>query len=109
MKVAIVLLALVFASPAHAEVASCYGREHGQTRTAQGKNYDPSRLTAAHRTLPFGTHVRVTRGRRSIIVTINDRGPWVRGRDIDLSNGSCRALGFYGVSHVTLIKGSWGM
>lgn len=51
------------ASIARAEIASCYGREHGQTRTATGANYNPWGLTAAHRTLPFGTRVVVTNRR----------------------------------------------
>jgi rare lipoprotein A len=100
------LAALIFCaslSAAHAAVASCYGRENHQFRTAQGKPYDPSLLTAAHRTLPFGTTVRVTlRNGRFVTVRINDRGPYVRGRDIDLSLGSCRALGFSGVAPVSL-------
>src|SRR5271166_4984761 len=89
---------------AHAEVASCYGREHGQTRTAEGHLYDPSRLTAAHRALPFGTAIRVTnlRNGRSVIVRINDRGPFVRGRDIDLSLVACSAIGNSGLARVRL-------
>jgi rare lipoprotein A len=102
-----ILAALIFClvvTSARAETASCYGTEHGQTRTAQGKPYDPRGLTAAHRTLPFGTRVRVTNlgNGRSVTVTINDRGPFVRGRAIDLSLGSCRALGFSGLATVRL-------
>lgn len=80
---------------AQAEIASCYGREAGQTRTATGATYNPRGLTAAHRTLPFGTRLRVTNRRngRVVTVTINDRGPFVRGRTIDLSLGACRAIG----------------
>jgi rare lipoprotein A len=89
---------------AHAEVASCYGREHGQTRTADGHPYDPSRLTAAHRALPFGTAIRVTnlRNGRSVTVSINDRGPFVRGRDIDLSLAACSAISNSGLARVRL-------
>lgn len=89
----------------HAEVASCYGREHGQTRTATGAAYDPWQLTAAHRTLPFGTRVMVTnrRNSRTVMVTINDRGPaaWTH-RAIDLSLGACRAIGNRGLAPVFL-------
>ena len=53
-------------------------------------------MTAAHRSLPFGTKLRVTRGDRSVIVTINDRGPFVRGRVLDLSTGAARAIGLTG-------------
>ncbi|MGA7165289.1 MAG: septal ring lytic transglycosylase RlpA family protein, partial [Pseudolabrys sp.] len=59
---------------------------------------------AAHRTLPFGTHVRVTNksNGRSVVVRINDRGPFVRGRIIDLTPAAASALGFSGLAHVTL-------
>ena len=61
-------------------------------------------MTAAHRSLPFGTRVRVSDRRtgRSVVVRINDRGPFVRGRIIDLSRGSARALGMGGTSYVSL-------
>lgn len=76
---------------------------HGQ-RTASGGRYNPHGLTAAHRTLPFGTKVRVTHSRsgRTVVVTINDRGPFIRGRVIDLSLGAARVLGMTGagVAHV---------
>jgi len=99
------LIVCAVAGVAHAELASCYGREHGQTRTATGAAYDPLRLTAAHRSLPFGTQVLVTNphNRRSVIVTINDRGPaaWTH-RAIDLSLGACRAIGNSGLARVFL-------
>lgn len=62
--------------------------------TASGERFDPSQLTAAHRTLPFGTRVRVTNTRngRSVIVRINDRGPFAKGRIIDLSKAAARTL-----------------
>ena len=61
-------------------------------------------MTAAHRTLPFGTMVRVTNRRsgRSVVVRINDRGPFVRGRVIDITTAAARVLGFSGVAPVTL-------
>jgi rare lipoprotein A len=105
MRVFLAALTLCLALPARAEIASCYGREHGQTRTATGANYDPSGLTAAHRTLPFGTLVLVTDARsgRAVTVTINDRGPaaWTH-RAIDLSLGACRAIGSNGLARVSL-------
>jgi rare lipoprotein A len=58
-------------------------------------------MTAAHRTLPFGTRVRVTHGERSVVVVINDRGPFVRGRVLDLSTGAAQAIGLGGVGRVT--------
>lgn len=65
------------------------------TRTATGERFNPQDLTAAHRTLPFGTRVRVTNNwnGRSVIVRINDRGPFIRGRIIDVSLGAARQLG----------------
>jgi rare lipoprotein A len=64
-------------------------------RVASGGRFSPNELTAAHRTLPFGTRVRVTDAKtgRSVIVTINDRGPFGKGRVIDLSLAAARALG----------------
>jgi len=62
-------------------------------RTASGARFDPTAMTAAHRFLPFGTKVRVTRGARAVVVTINDRGPFIRGRIIDLTPAAARALG----------------
>jgi rare lipoprotein A len=65
------------------------------THVATGAPYDPDGLTAAHRTLPFGTQLRVTdlMSRKSVVVTINDRGPFVRGRVLDLSRGAALVLG----------------
>ena len=73
-------------------------------RTANGEYARAGALTAAHRTLPFGTMVRVTNSRtgRSVVVRINDRGPFVRGRVIDLTPAGARALGFSGLAPVTL-------
>lgn len=76
-------------------VASFYARKFEGRRTASGERYDPDALTAAHQSLPFGTRVRVTHleSRRSVVVTINDRGPFRRGRIIDLSRRAARELG----------------
>ena len=81
-------------------VASYYGNESG-SRTASGQRFNQNAMTAAHRTLPFGTRLRVTHGSRSVVVTINDRGPFVRGRVLDLSTGAARAIGLAGVGRVT--------
>lgn len=76
-------------------IASWYGYDSG---TASGEPFRPNGLTAAHRSLPFGTKVRVINlnNGRSVIVRINDRGPFIRGRVIDLSTGAARALGMLG-------------
>jgi len=73
-------------------------------RTANGEYAHAGRLTAAHRTLPFGTRVRVTNRRngRSVVVRINDRGPFIRGRVIDLTPAAARAIGFNGLAQVSL-------
>jgi rare lipoprotein A len=87
-------------------IASVYSTESG-TGTASGQRLNPGALTAAHRTLPFGTKVRVTNKRngRSVVVTINDRGPFVRGRVIDLTPAGARVLGFSGLTQVVLEVG----
>jgi rare lipoprotein A len=87
-------------------VASYYGPGfHGRT-TANGERFDANALTAAHRTLPFGTRVKVTNPAtgRSVVVRINDRGPFRRGREIDLSARAARMLGLYrrGIGEVIL-------
>jgi len=82
--------------PTQKGIASWYGGEF--KRTASGERYDPWSLTAAHRKLPFGTRVRVTsvRTQRSVIVRINNRGPYARGRIIDVSKGAASKLGMLG-------------
>jgi rare lipoprotein A len=73
-------------------MASFYGNESG-SKTASGQRFNQNAMTAAHRSLPFGTKLRVTHGGRSVVVTINDRGPFIRGRVLDLSTGAARAIG----------------
>jgi rare lipoprotein A len=82
--------------------ASFYGNESG-SRTASGQRFNQNAMTAAHRSLPFGTKLRVTHRGQSVVVTINDRGPFIRGRVLDLSKGAARAIGLTGagVGHVT--------
>ena len=81
--------------------ASYYGSESG-SRTASGARYNPMGMTAAHRSLPFGTKLKVTHGSRSVVVTVNDRGPFIRGRVLDLSKGAAQVIGLTGrgVGHV---------
>jgi len=81
-------------------VASFYGNESG-SKTASGERFSENAMTCAHRSLPFGTKLRVTHGGRSVIVTVNDRGPFVRGRVLDLSTAAARALGIDGLGEVT--------
>lgn len=86
--------------------ASTYGNGdgyHGKL-TASGERYDQWQLTAAHKTLPFGTKIKVTnmRNGKTVVVRITDRGPFTPGRIIDLSTASARALGMYGLTLVKL-------
>jgi len=81
-------------------VASTYGNESG-SQTASGQRFNENAMTCAHRSLPFGTKLRVTHGGRSVVVTVNDRGPFVRGRVLDLSTGAARAIGLSGLGQVT--------
>jgi rare lipoprotein A len=76
--------------------ASWYGRESSGNNTANGENFDPRRLTAAHKTLPMPVLVRVTNleNNRSIVLRINDRGPFIPGRLIDVSEAAADELGF---------------
>ena len=90
---------------AEARIASVYA--YAGHRIASGERAQPNGLTAAHRSLPFGTRVRVTNksNGRSVIVRINDRGPFLRGRVIDLSPAAANALGVSGLARVTLQAG----
>jgi rare lipoprotein A len=98
-------LSMIAAASVAAEtgIASIYSTESG-TGTASGQKLNPSALTAAHKKLPFGTKVRVTNHKngKSVVVTINDRGPFIRGRIIDLTPAGARALGFSGLTPVTV-------
>jgi rare lipoprotein A len=106
------LLGLNLVNPASAEsgIASVYAyggdRHAGGAKTASGERLNPSALTAAHRTLPFGTKVQVINRRngRTVNVRINDRGPFIRGRVIDLTPAAARALGFSGLAPVTIVR-----
>jgi len=73
-------------------LASWYGEESGN-RTANGEKFDPSGLTAAHKTLAFGTKVRVELDGKSAVVRVNDRGPFVKGREFDLSRKTAERIG----------------
>jgi rare lipoprotein A len=85
-------------------IASWYGAEFAGRSTANGEKFDPRALTAAHRTLPFGTclHVEMISTGRSVDVRINDRGPFVAGRLIDLSQAAAKQIGLVGLGRVRL-------
>lgn len=80
--------------------SSWYGNEFNGRPTASGERFDQYEFTGAHRTLPFGTWLRVTFRGRSVVVKVNDRGPFVKGRALDLSRGAAEAIGLTGVQWV---------
>jgi rare lipoprotein A len=85
-------------------MASYYGRELAGNRTASGEAFDPADLTAAHRSLPFGSRVRVTNQRNgmSVIVRINDRGPFARARVIDISQAAAEQIDMVRSGHAAV-------
>jgi rare lipoprotein A len=103
---AILMVGLTGAAQAshHAGGMSGVASVYSGGRTANGEHASAGGLTAAHRSLPFGTLVKVTnrRSQRSVVVRINDRGPFVGGRVIDLTPAAARAVGFSGLAPVTL-------
>jgi rare lipoprotein A len=95
-----VLMAAVLCSalPAQAEAerttnASWYGKHWAGRKTASGERFNPNHMTAASKHLPMGTRILVTNGDRHVVVRINDRGPYVRGRGLDLAEAAARQLG----------------
>ena len=96
------LFVSVIGVPMAASAQSGLASVYSGGRTANGERAAASGLTAAHRTLPFGTMVRVTNKHtgRSVVVRINDRGPFVRGRVIDVTPAAAHALGFSGLAPV---------
>ena len=93
---------------AHATIASWYdcakpGECSKSKITANGEKFNPNALTAAHKTLPFGTKVRIIHKGRSVVVRINDRGPFIKGRHIDLSRAAARKIGCHGVCRVQMV------
>jgi len=85
-------------------IASYYGKEFHGRKTANGETFDMNAMTAAHRTLPFGTMVRVTNlaNDQSVTVRINDRGPFIKGRIIDLSYGAAKSIDLLSIGQVKL-------
>ena len=87
-------------------VASWYGKQFNGKLTASGKRFNMYAMTCAHKTLKFGTKLRVTNpdNNKSVIVTVNDRGPFIRGRDLDLSYGAAKKIGIVrkGVARVKM-------
>jgi rare lipoprotein A len=88
----------------HAAPQSGIASTYSDSKTASGERMKSGELTAAHRSLPFGTKIKVTNHHtgRSVVVRINDRGPFVKGRVIDLSPAAARAIGVNGLAQVSL-------
>lgn len=103
IKLAFIIAAFLvgwWITPGDAEtmVASYYGYESG-THTASGERFQPLADTCAHKRLPFGTRLRVTYRGRSVVCRVNDRGPFIAGRDLDLSLGLARRIGLVSAGH----------
>ena len=94
ISLASLVSASAFAGEAHVSQGKASYYSSG-SRTASGEHFNPNGLTAAHRSLPFGTRLRVTNvsNGRTVVVRVNDRGPFVRGRMLDLSRGAAKAIG----------------
>jgi rare lipoprotein A len=99
------LSACITINTAHAEIASVYGGSDGLcgSRTANGERVNCSAMTAAHRTLPFGTRITVCH-HGCVVVRINDRGPFAPGRQFDLTPAAARAIGLTEIGHVSLSR-----
>ena len=101
---ALALLSLAQGSASASEngIASSYPYSYQGRRTASGERLDAHAMTCAHKTHPFGSMLRVSSGQHSIICRVTDRGPFVRGRVIDLTPVGAKALGFSGLASVTI-------
>lgn len=109
MRLVTALIVIFISTPAFAEQtmrATWYGHELAGNRTASGEKFNPDGLTAAHRSLPFGTCLRVRNPRtgRSVAVRVNDRGPFTKGISLDLSYGAAQAIGMHSTQTVTVKK-----
>lgn len=102
----IAFILVIYSTPVFAgqTVATWYGNEHAGKRTASGEKFNPNGLTAAHRSLPFGTCLRVSNPKsgRSVSVRVNDRGPFTKGVSLDLSHGAARAIGMSSTQSVNV-------
>ena len=89
------LISAAFALPGQM-TTSWYGEKFAGRQTANGEIFDPNLLTAAHKTLPFGTRLELTNPetKQSVVVRVNDRGPFIKGRHLDVSRAAAEALGF---------------
>ena len=94
MRFLLIIISLFLTTEAYSKSGTMVASWYQQPgRTASGERFKPSKLTAAHRKLPFGTRLLLTYKNKRVIVRINDRGPHIRGRHIDLSRAAARRLG----------------
>jgi rare lipoprotein A len=103
---AIVLALVAFPATVWAEsgIASSYPYSYQGRRTANGERLNPQAMTCAHKRHPFGSVLRVSNGQRTITCRVTDRGPFVRGRVIDITPAGARALGISGLGKVTIVR-----
>jgi len=103
---AIVVALATFPSTVWAEsgIASFYPHSYQGRRTANGERFNPQAMTCAHKRHPFGSMLRVSTGQRTITCRVTDRGPFVRGRVIDITPAGARALGISGLGKVTIVR-----
>lgn len=103
MKYFFIVLAVCMSTTCvKAETASWYGAELQGRKTANGERFNRHAYTAAHRSLPFNSRITVCRNRKCVTVRINDRGPFVKGRSIDLSEAAAKKIGCKGICRVTI-------
>ena len=89
---------------AESGIASSYPHSYQGRRTACGEQFNPQAMTCAHKRHPFGSMLRVSTGQRTITCRVTDRGPFVRGRVIDITPAGARALGISGLGKVTIVR-----
>ena len=102
--IVVVLAAFPAAVSAESGIASHYPHSYQGRRTANGERFNPQAMTCAHKRHPFGSMLRVSKGERSITCRVTDRGPFVRGRVIDVTPAGARALGISGLAMVTVVR-----
>lgn len=101
MRNSIFVILMLLPMQSQSEVVTASWYDHGKI-TASGERFDPEGLTVAHRALPFGTRLKLRYKGRKIIVRVNDRGPFVKGRQLDVSRRVARILGMTGVHKIEI-------
>ncbi|MGB9370210.1 MAG: septal ring lytic transglycosylase RlpA family protein [Xanthobacteraceae bacterium] len=102
--IVVALAAFPVTVSAESGIASSYPHSYQGRRTANGERFNPQAMTCAHKRHPFGSVLRVSTGQRAISCRVTDRGPFVRGRVIDITPAGARALGISGLGKVTVVR-----